>query len=94
MLYYDMGDYRQKLIDERKRIEELLKASPKTTHSKISRQGEQRQYFDARYEFRSIFPDVPFTNRRLEQQQDALIRQQEANLRTIGHKMIVGLLVI
>ena len=26
MIYYDMNDYRQKLIDERKRIEELLKA--------------------------------------------------------------------
>ena len=26
MIYYDMDDYRQRLIDERKKIEELLKA--------------------------------------------------------------------
>ncbi|KAK7502204.1 hypothetical protein BaRGS_00006568, partial [Batillaria attramentaria] len=111
MLYYDMGDYRQKLIDERKRIEELLKASPKKekdlwdikvlqrprippTPKSADRANRdnvrefnelKHRNFDTRYEFRSIFPDVPFTNRRLEQQQDALIRQQEANLRTVGH---------
>ncbi|XP_025111173.1 trichohyalin-like isoform X1 [Pomacea canaliculata] len=40
--------------------------------------------FETRQQFLSIFPDIPWTNRRLELQQDALIRQQEAKLRTLA----------
>lgn len=38
MLYYDMDDYRLRLIDERKKIEELLKAG-KPTVSQASKSG-------------------------------------------------------
>lgn len=112
MLYYDMGDYRMRLIDERRKIEELLKAGPKKdkdiwdikvlhrpripptprsadrANRDNVREFNELKYrtIDHRNEFRNIFPDVPYTNHRLEQQQIALLRQQEAALRNIGYQ--------
>ncbi|XP_076462492.1 uncharacterized protein LOC143294858 isoform X4 [Babylonia areolata] len=104
-LYYDMDDYRLRLIEERKKIEELLKAGKPVNEAwdlKVVRKPPRNlpptpksadranrdnvndfnhlKHRDQRREFRSVFPDMPFTNRRLEQQQEALLRQQQSFL--------------
>ncbi|XP_076440132.1 uncharacterized protein LOC143279819 isoform X2 [Babylonia areolata] len=107
--YYDTDEYRRRMMEERKRIEELLKADdkPKTKdvldiqvvrkqprfHLNLpptppdddtANRDNVRDFNDLKHrdfgkrdEFRRIYPDVPLTNRRLEEQQEALLRYQQ-----------------
>ncbi|KAL8606498.1 hypothetical protein ACOMHN_037729 [Nucella lapillus] len=109
MVYDDMNDYRLRLIEERKKIEELLKAGkpvrneawdlkvirkpplnlPPTPRSADRANRDNINDFNnlkyrdirPRDEFRTVYPDMPMTNKRLEEQQEALIHQQEESLR-------------
>ncbi|KAK7100467.1 hypothetical protein V1264_023420 [Littorina saxatilis] len=110
-VYYDMNDYRQRLIEERRKIEALLKSGqpvkevwdvkvlprqrinlpPTPPTDDNANRDRVREFnnlkyrdYDARDQFRTVYPDVPVTNRRLEEQQEALLREQEEKLRDIS----------
>ncbi|KAL8590482.1 hypothetical protein ACOMHN_011695 [Nucella lapillus] len=116
MIYYDMDDYRRRMMEERKRMEDLLKAanrprgkdiwdvqilkkpryqlnlpSTPSTADRANRDNvmafnnlKQRDVND-RDSFRRTYPDEPVTNRRLEEQQQALLDQQGSSLPGRGY---------
>ncbi|XP_012941081.1 uncharacterized protein LOC101863362 [Aplysia californica] len=109
-LLHDMEDTRKRLIDERLKIEELLRAQQKDpgyTQVKVLKRPPPPptppdpdhanpnvvQEFNllknkearTRQMFRSVYPDVPETNNRLDYQQKALLRQQEQSLINRAH---------
>ncbi|KAK6989192.1 hypothetical protein BgiMline_012394, partial [Biomphalaria glabrata] len=107
-LLKDMDDTRRRLIEERRKIEELLRAQskqPSYTEVKVLKRPPppptpldsdlanrrileefnhlKHKEVENRKTFRRMYPELPETNSKLEAQQRALLREQEAALRNI-----------